>query len=223
MQTKEKGVVQNAKSSLSENQIQRKKTKKDIKNILKTKKKLLAISVSTIVLLLIVIIVAVSITKSNHTGVSTISKSSLQKVLEINELSTVDYTYNATTEKYDNNKNVVYYVAYEGTVTAGIDFSKIDIKINEKNKKVTFTIPPVKIHDVKVNMGTMEFIFVQRKGEKEDVSQEAYKLCNKDLKERIQKESLILDSARQNTISSMEALFKPWIENLDNSYTVEIK
>ena len=60
--------------------------------------------------------------------VTTISKASLEKVFEISELSTVDYSYNAVARAYEEDGvTPKYYVAYEGTVTAGIDFSKIDL------------------------------------------------------------------------------------------------
>jgi hypothetical protein len=93
---------------------------------------------------------------------TTNSKSSLQKVIEINELSTVDYTYNATATKYDDDNDAMYYVAYEGTVTAGIDFNEIGIDVLKEEKKVIITIPAVEIHSTKVDMGTMEYIFTKK-------------------------------------------------------------
>ena len=58
-----------------------------------------------------------------------ITASSLEKVLEIDELSTAEYTYNAVAKKHSQDgKEIKYYVAYEGKVTAGVDFEKIDGK-----------------------------------------------------------------------------------------------
>lgn len=179
-------------------------------------------------LALIVIIgvcASVLITQNKEGQLTTISESSLQKIIEINELSTVDYTYNAIATRYvkDNAEEVEYYVAYEGAVTAGIDFHEIGIDVNEEEKIVTITIPEVEIHDVRVDMGTMDYIFVKDKFETETISQEAYKLCKADLKKRIEKEELLYNTARENAISSVEALFKPWIETIDKEYKVEIK
>lgn len=65
---------------------------------------------------------------SNEGKVTTISEASLEKVIETSQLSTMEYTFNGVTrvtkEFFDTTK---YYVAYEGTVRAGIDFSAIDI------------------------------------------------------------------------------------------------
>ena len=181
----------------------------------------------TVLSLVFVIVVGafVLIMQNNEGQLTTISESSLQKIIEINELSTVDYTYNATAAKYveDNEEEVKYYVAYEGTVTAGIDFHEIGIGVNEEEKVVTITIPEVEIHGVRVEMGKMEYIFVKDKFETETISQEAYKLCKEDLKKRIEKEELLYNAARENAISSVEALFKPWIETIDKEYKVEIK
>ena len=155
---------------------------------------------------------------------TTISESSLQKIIEINELSTVDYTYNATvTKTKDDSSEIMYHVAYEGTVTAGIDFHEIDFDLNEDEKIITITIPEIEIHNISVNMGTMDYIFTKDKYETETISQEAYKLCKADLKKRIEDEDLLKKTAKENAISSVEALFKPWIETVDKEYQVVIK
>lgn len=178
-----------------------------------------------VAVLIIGICVFILISQNKEGQVTTISESSLQKIIEIDELSTVDYTYNATATKYaeDNAEKVEYYVAYEGTVTAGIDFHEIDIDVNEEEKIVTFTIPEVEIHSIRVDMGKMDYIFIKDKFETETVSQEAYKLCKADLKKRIDKEDLIYNTAKENAISSVEALFKPLIETVDKEYKIVIK
>lgn len=221
MDTKEKTVIPEQEQIISnaENDVVKEKKKIQIPKLrLQTK---IIIILSLVLILVVGILLA--ITQNNGGQLTTISKSSLQKVIEINELSTVDYTYNATATKYDENNDAMYYVAYEGTVTAGIDFNEIGIEVIEEEKKVKITIPEVKIHSTKVDMGTMEYIFTKNKYETEDISQEAYKLCKDDLKARIEKENVFHDTARENAISSVKALFKPWIDTIDNSYTVEIK
>ena len=176
--------------------------------------------------LVIVVIVAIWLiaTTGKDGNLSTISESSLQKIIEINELSTVDYTYNATVSKTkEDSTEIMYHVAYEGTVTAGIDFNEISFDLNEKEKIITITIPEVEIHNIRVDMGTMDYIFTKDKYETETISQEAYKLCKADLKKRIEDEELLQKTAKENAISSVEALFKPWIETVDKEYKVTIK
>lgn len=196
---------------------QKKKSPKKIKTI--------AITVAILLLIAAVSVVCINIFQNNAESKSPIAEVSLEKILEIAELSTVDYTYNATTAKYskDNPEEVEYYVAYEGTVTAGIDFKEIKSERNEDEKTITLTLPEIEIQSICVDMGTMEYIFVKNEFETETISQEAYKLCKNDLKNRIKKEELLYTTAKENAISSVEALFKPWVETVDNEYKVIIK
>lgn len=189
---------------------------------LSTKSKIIIVVAATFVICITVLLL-VSQNKSGQ--LTTISKSSLEKIVEINELSTLDYVYNAIAIKYtdDSKDKIKYYIAYEGTVTAGIDFHKIDFSINRKKKTVTIIIPEVQIQDVRIDMGTVEYIFIKNKYNTETISQEAYRLCKTDLKKRAESETLLYDTARENAISSIEALFKPWIETIDKEYKVEIK
>ena len=202
--------------------------KKNKKSKLREMLKGIRYSTKIIFVLVVIIVVLVSgwliATTGENESLTTISESSLQKIIEINELSTVDYTYNATTSKTKENSNeVMYYVAYEGTVTAGIDFHEITFNVDEENKTITITIPEVEIHNISINMGTMDYIFTKSKYETETISQEAYKLCKADLKKRVESENLLKETAKENAISSVEALFKPWIETIDKEYQVIIK
>ena len=155
--------------------------------------------------------------------ITTISKASLEKIIEINQLSTVDYTYNAIATVYDDaGEKIKYYVAYEGLVTAGIDFEKIELAVDDVEKKVTVTLPEIEIHDLTVNMGTMDCIFTDDKYNTEKVSQEAYFASKQDLKNRIEKDTELPKMAKENAIASVKALFSPWIEQLDEAFTVEV-
>lgn len=151
------------------------------------------------------------------------TQSSLEKIIEISELSTIEYTYNAIATKYKDNvqdeNNVEYYVSYEGIVTVGIDFNAIKIEPNEEEKKIVITLPEVEKHDILVNMGTMEYIYVKNAKEQDKISQEAYLLCKEDLKNRVSKEVDIEKNARENAISAVEALFEPW----NDTYQIEVK
>ncbi len=156
--------------------------------------------------------------------VTTISKTSLDKVFEINELSTADYIYNAIAKAYSGDgKSVKYYVAYEGTVKAGIDFSKLVNDVDEKKKVITITIPEIVFQEETVDPGTLKYIFKDKKSETENVHQEAFKLCEKDLKERVGEEESLLELAEKNAIAIVKALVVPWVEQVDSEYTVIVQ
>lgn len=162
----------------------------------------------------------------NSDGKTTIiTESTLKEVLEISELSTVEYTYNAITTKLksDNEDEAEYYVAYEGTVTAGINFESIIIHIDEPNKNITITLPEVNIQRVKVEIDSLDFIFVHDKYETSTVVQDAYDLCVMDLKKRAEKEETFKLMAKENAVSAVQALFKPWIMTVDSEYEVVVQ
>ena len=98
-------------------------------------------------------------------------------------------------------------------------------KGNEREKEIVITMPEVEIQGVNVDMGTMQYIFTKNRYETETVSQEAYKLCQDDLRNRIKDkdEVELYKIAKDNAVLSVEALLKPWIEAVDSDYKVEIK
>ncbi len=159
--------------------------------------------------------------------VTTVSEASLERVLEISDLSTMNYTYNAVAEvypeEYKEGDEPKYYVAYEGTVQAGIDMEKISVSVDEKTKAITVILPEAEVQSANVDMGTLEFIFTKKKYETEMVSQEAYKASLSDLEEKANQESELLAMARDNAIDTVNALITPWVKALDAEYTVEVK
>ena len=156
--------------------------------------------------------------------VTTISETSLEKVFEISELSTAEYAYNAVAYAYENDGiTLKYYVAYEGLVTAGIDFSKIIIDVDENNKSITLKIPNCEILDTTVDFGSMQYIFENDKYNTETVSQEAYELSEADLAVRAEKEDDLLSLAKENATAAVEALVNPWVNQIESNYTVIIQ
>ncbi len=169
---------------------------------------------------------ALIIGATNKEGqLTTISESSLKEVLEISELGTAEYIYNAVAErKTDDGKKTKFYVAYEGIVTAGIDFNKITFDIKEDTKEIKIVVPAVEIqnYDVVMDNDHMHFIYMKDKYETETVTLEAYQFCLNDLKQRLEQDTVIKDAAKTNAISTVEALFKPWLNAVDSEYKLEV-
>lgn len=177
-------------------------------------------------ILAVVIICAAIILKITGSGggeVETISKASLEKVIEISDLSTLDYTYNAITSvPTEDNKKIKYYVSYKGTVTVGIDFSKINISEDTDKKLINIKLPEPEIQTVSVDMGSLDFIFNDDKYETETVTQEAYKACVSDLTESAENEPTLQSMAKYNSIAAIKALITPWVNQIAKAYTVEV-
>lgn len=158
--------------------------------------------------------------------VTTITKSSIEEVLNISELQTADYIYNAIVDVYDEDGTTLkYHVAYEGTITAGINFDEVEIEVLEDEKEIVLTMPEVSIQDTIVNSGTLEYIFTKDKydNEKDNVYKEAYSKCQEDLEEKANSDTRLLETAQNNAKQVVEALMTPWIEQTDSVYTVTIQ
>lgn len=160
----------------------------------------------------------------NEGEVTTISEMQIEEVFKISELQTADYIYNAVAKVYEEDgKTLKYHVAYEGTVKAGIDFSAIDVNVDNENKIITIKVPEVTIQDAIVDAGSLEYIFEKDKYNTENVFKEAYDICQKDLDNRAANEKELLDLARENAKQVIEAMVTPWVEQINAEYKVVLK
>lgn len=152
-----------------------------------------------------------------------VTESDLESVLEISELSTIESEYNAIAKSYDSDGEIKYYVSYKGRVVAGIDFSKIEKDVNNKDKIIKIILPETEIQSTVVDFESMEYIFVYDKYNTETVSQEAYEVCKQDLSDKAAKEENLLSLAKENAKSVIEALVSSWIQQIDSDYKIIIE
>ena len=154
-----------------------------------------------------------------------ISKATLEKVINVSDLSTFEAIYNgvAAVANEENPENIDYYVSYEAKVKAGIDFALVEVEVNETDKIITVTLPEVKITDVDVDIASLDYIFMNNKANTQTVSAQAYKKCIKDVTKESNSTDEIYESARQNARNIVEALISPFVEQLDSEYKLEIK
>lgn len=154
-----------------------------------------------------------------------ISKATLEKVINVSDLSTFEAIYNgvAAVANEENPENIDYYVSYEAKVKAGIDFALVEVEVNEVEKIITVTLPEVKITDVDVDIASLDYIFMNNKANTQTVSEQAYKKCIKDVTKESNSTDEIYESARQNARNIVEALISPFVEQLDSEYKLEIK
>lgn len=191
-----------------------------IKQIFKFKK---FIFVGIAAALVLCFVLGIALSKEGK--VTTIAESSLKETIELGELSTIEYTYNSTLTVYDNDKNKTekYHVAYNGSVKAGFDFKQIKVKNHTERKKIIITIPEIIITSVNVNPNSLDYIFLKDKYNEENTYQEAYKKCKADLKKKADKNSSLKKLARENAIETVKALLKPYEEQLEEGYSIEVK
>lgn len=156
---------------------------------------------------------------------TTITASTLQRVLNISDLSTVEFRYGSVAQAQDNKGKTKYYVTYNGTVQIGIDFSEIskNIAIDSSTKTVTVIIPEPKVISTNVNVDTLDYIFMKDKYNTTGLTDEALKLCRQDLKNELENTPEIFRIAQENAETAVKQLLEPWLKNVDSEYTIIVK
>ena len=180
--------------------------------------------VVAIVIVVIICISLISSATSRKSGPEIITKSTLEKIIDVSDLSTFQAVYNGIA-KVMNEKNpekVDYYVSYDAKVKAGIDFEKVDISVEHEEKTITVKLPEIEIKDVNVDITTLDYIFENEKADTATVSQEAYKKCIEDVTNESENTEAIYELAEQNARNIVEALIKPFVEQLDEEYQLQI-
>lgn len=184
---------------------------------------LLAVFISVVAFGVVNLIHFIS-TKNTKTEPQIISESQLAKIINVSDLSTFEAVYNGIARvmnEYEPDK-VDYYVSYEATVKAGINFEEVKIRNVDSEKKVIIKIPEIKITDVNVDIASLDYIFENEKANTSTVSEEAYKKCIEDVTNESNKESKIYEIAKQNAKNVIEALVKPFVTQIDSEYQIQI-
>lgn len=149
----------------------------------------------------------------------------LEKIIKVSELSTFTAVYNGIAQVMNEEKTdeIDYYVSYEAKVNAGIDFDKITISIDDREKTINITLPEVYITDINVDIASLDYIFLNDKANVSTSSQRAFKACEADVRRESEQQKAIFELATQNAKNILTALTRPIIEQLDAEYTLEIE
>lgn len=180
-------------------------------------------SAGVIIVVIILIVLLLTITNKKEEK-EIITQSTLEKIVNVSELSTYEVIYNGVAKVMNETKpeKVDYYVSYESKVKAGIDFEQIEINVDNEAKKISVTLPEIKITDVNVDITTLDYIFENEKANTSTVSQEAYKACIEDVTNESASKNAIYKLAEKNAENMIEALISPFVKQLDAEYVVEI-
>ena len=186
------------------------------------------VSIITVALAIVVIAVVVflpQITAPKESKPVIITVSQLEKIINVSKLSTFRAVYNGIAQVMNDEKpgETDYYVSYEATVDAGIDFKKLEISVDFEKKRINIVIPEIYITEVNVDISSLDFIFYNNKANTSTVTQEAFKACEIDVRKESEREDKIFELARQNAVNVLTALTKPIVEQLDSDYTLVIE
>ena len=136
-----------------------------------------------------------------------ISSSSLEKVIDISELSTARYTYNGIARVYDG-KSVVCSIKYSAKVKAGINMKDVDFLVDEEKKTVTVKLPEIGIMSDVVDEDSISFIPDNTK-----ISlKEALTACEDDVRNEALESEELFSAASENLKKTLEALLFPILD-----------
>ena len=132
--------------------------------------------------------------------------SQLIEALDIAELSTSEFIYNGIAEVYDDeDKKVLYSIAYNSTVKVGIKMSDISFEIDEANKTVKPVLPPVAIQTPIVDPASIDYIPNDPKVDLK-VSLSA---CKENTRQEAEQSEKLIHLAEENMKSIIAALLTP--------------
>ena len=107
-------------------------------------------------------------------------------------------------------------------MNAGFDMEKISVEADEEEKIIRITIPEITITKIEVDIASLDFIFYNDAANASTVTQEAYRACEEDVRAETERQTAILELARQNAVNVLTALTTPLVDQLDEPYTLEI-
>lgn len=163
--------------------------------------------------------------QTNDNSIEVITVQTLEKIINVSELSTFTAVYNGVAE-VKNEKTpdkIEYYVSYNAQVKAGIDIEKIDISLDDTSMVIRVKLPDVHITDIIVDISSMDFIFYNKKADTATISSTAYRACEDDVKNESENQVEIIELAHQNAVNIITALISPIIEQMDIGYTLHVE
>ena len=181
-----------------------------------------AIILSAIIIAAAIVYVAPRRSESDIKAPEIVTISTLQKIVNISNLSTVKFVYNGSTG-VSNGDKTDYYVSYKSIVSVGVDFSKITMEKDPVENKIYVNVPSPDITDISVDIESLDFIFTNKKADKLSVLQTAYEKCIEDVKNECKSEenAKMFALAKKGVEDTIRALADPIIEQFsDKKYKI---
>lgn len=188
-------------------------------------KYLMMIAIAVVIIFVATLSVKVVLSISREDAPEIITKSTLEKIVHISDLSTFESVYNGIAKVMNEKKpdKVDYYVSYEAKVKAGFDVERVELEVDDAKKVISVTIPEIKITGIDVDIASLDYIFMNDKANESTVSEQAYKKCIEDVENESSSENAIYTLAGKNAKDVITALINPFIEQLDDDYELTVK
>ena len=209
-----------------ENSKEKEKNEKTEKIKIVTKNKKVTIPILS---LFIIALIALFFIPKKGIDIKINIKSSLDKMVEKSDLETVNITYNVIAKKCkkkncdtksNNIKDFEYVASCKGTITAGIDFNDVKIKVSNTKKKITIQVPEATIKG-DPTIGSVKFL--NGKDIPADELPNARKLCQETLLKKSSEDEKLIPLAKEQATIVLEEFYSQWIKAYDSSYTITVE
>lgn len=172
---------------------------------MKKKTKLLVRIVDILALIALVISLLIHFSETNKAQIMT--SATLEKAIDVSDLSTAQFTYNGIAEIYKDitHKKVKCYIRYNAKVKAGINMEDVKFEIDNENMTVRPILPKIKINSNIVDEKSLSFIPESTSIE----LSEALTTCQEDAEKEARESDELLSSAQENLEAIIEALLYP--------------
>ena len=158
-------------------------------------------------------LIRISFFGGGNAGQTTVlTASDLEKVLKIGELSVYKVTFNGVAAVNDDEGELLYNVAYNAKVHIGFDIEDLQVSVEEtdaEHKKIVVTLPKIGVMDAEVDPGSLDYIFVKKRANTDDVSATALPACKEDVKTECGANEMIFEQAKENAVRTIKALTQP--------------
>lgn len=205
----EREAKEKRKATRTAERIRRKKERKPIWKLFVGLPKMVK-TVLSLVILIVVFggIIGGSLLSNAATPNTTVSKSSLERVVNISKLSGAKFVYNGVAEVENDKGEVEYHIAYKSTIRASIDMSDISFDIDDTNKTVTPILPRITLEEPELEISSIEFF-----EDNPNLSdKEIIKYCKDDAENEAKATGEIFLTAQKNLRTAINALTNPLLE-----------
>lgn len=140
-----------------------------------------------------------------------ITTSELEKVVNIDELSTSKFMYGGIAEKKKDNGKTDYHVKYQATLNVSVDMSDIKFVIDNESKTVTPILPKLIINADNANVDPKSISTIP--SNEDDDIKSCFEICKEDIAKEASNNKELHKAALTNLKSFVEAMVTPLIEN----------
>ncbi len=183
------------------------------------------IAIGCIVLLIIVMMpTIVSVVSPNQHSLT--SNAGLENIIKKSELTLYRSSYHGVAE-YRSEENIEknkeepdFYVYYEASIQAGIDFSKVTVAKDGDNVYVV-KLPEPTVTETEILQEKTEYIFIDESQNKLGISGPALQACEADLLEETKDNNAIIENAKANAQNTIRALISPFLKAENSNYELK--